>query len=202
VWWFSELCFDSCRRFNFLNMASGNRNMTRFRWAVVLFLSLVKRGQCFSLRAPFDGPNNDPYSDGDRFSILTGNSAILLERFDVHMRNVTATVQVWTRTGYPPYTNPNDFVKRWEGSIIGLGQGVATPLPAFNLAVAANHTLGVYVTSKTRYGKDMFHSNGTLANKVFANDTYISVCEGSSAEDYHGRYKVPTKWNGEWSPDQ
>jgi hypothetical protein len=66
----------------------------RFPWAVVLFLSLVKRMQSLSLGTPFDGPNNDPQSDGDRFSILTGSSAILLERFDVHMRNVTATVQV------------------------------------------------------------------------------------------------------------
>jgi len=180
-------------------MASGNQNMTRFLWAVVIVLSLVKRGQSLSLGTPFDGPNNDVQSDGDRFAILTGNSAILLERFDVHMQNVTATVQVWTRTGYPPSnSNPGDFVKRWEGNITGLGQGVATPLPAFNLPVAANHTLGVYVTSKTRYGKHMFHSNGTLVNKVFANDTYISICEGSSAEYYLGWYKVPTKWNGEW----
>ena len=174
----------------------------RFLWAVILFLSLVKQMECLSLGTPFDGPNNDPQSDGNRFLILTGNSAILLERFDVHMRDVTATVQVWTRTGYPPYTNPGDFVKRWEGSITGLGQGIATPLPAFNLIVPANHTLGVYVTSKTRYGKDMFHSNGTLVNKVFANDTHISICEGSSAEYYHNLFKVPTKWNGEWSTDQ
>jgi hypothetical protein len=181
-------------------MASCNQNiMTRFLWAVVLFLSLVKRGQSLSLGTPFDGPNGDPQSDGDRFSILTGSSAILLESFDVHMRNVTATVQVWTRTGFPPYTNPYDFVKRWEGNITGLGQGVATPLPAFNLHVPANHTLGVYVTSKTIKGKDMFHSNGTLVNAVFANDTHISICEGSSTQYIHNVFKVPTKWNGEWS---
>ena len=52
-----------------------------------------------------------------RFAILTTSSAILLERFDVHTRNVTATMQVWTRNGFPPYTNPGDFVKRWEGNI-------------------------------------------------------------------------------------
>ena len=183
----------------FINMASGNQSMTRFLWAVVLFLSLVKQGQSLFLGTPFDGPNHDPYSDGDRFSIQTGSFAILLERFDVHMRNVTATVQVWTRTGFPPYNNPGDFVKRWEGNITGLGQGVATPMPAFNFPVPSNHTLGVYVTSKTKYGKHMFHSNGTLVNKVFANDTYISICEGSSAEYYHGIYRMPTKWNGEWS---
>jgi hypothetical protein len=173
----------------FFKLVTGNQSMTRFLWAVVLFFSLVKRGRSLSLGTPFDGPNHDPYSDGDRFSIQTGSFAILLERFEIHMRNVTATVQVWTRTGFPPYNNPGDFVKRWEGNITGLGQGVATQIHAFNLPVAANHTLGVYVTSKTKYGKHMFHSNGTLGNKVFANDTYISICEGSSAEYYHGIYE-------------
>ena len=124
-------------------LVTGNQSMTRFLWAVVLFFSLVKRGRSLSLGTPFDGPNHDPYSDGDRFSIQTGSFAILLERFEIHMRNVTATVQVWTRTGFPPYNNPGDFVKRWEGNITGLGQGVATQIHAFNLPVAANYARSV-----------------------------------------------------------
>ena len=67
--------FDSCAWGGdfFINMASGNQNMMRFLWAVVLFLSLVKQGRSLSLGTPFDGPNNDPYSDGDRFAVLTGS---------------------------------------------------------------------------------------------------------------------------------
>ena len=45
----------------------------------------------------------------------------------------------------------------------------------------------------------MFHSNGTLNKNLFANDTNISVCEGSYVECYHNVFKVPTKWNGEFS---
>jgi hypothetical protein len=166
-------------------------------WAVVLASSLVKRVQSASLGTPFTGPNNDPYADGDKFTILTGSSEVLIERFDIHMRDVTAAVQVWTRNTYPAYSNTNDYTKRWEGNVTGLGQGVATPMPAFNLLVAANSTLGVYVTTKTTAMNHIFHSNGTLDKKVFALDDYISICEGLSSKYFHGIYRIPTKWNGE-----
>ena len=165
--------------------------------AVVLLSSLVKRGQCASLVTPFTGPNADPYADGDKFTILTGSSEVLIERFDIHMRNVTTAVQIWTRNTYPAYSNTNDYTKRWEGNVTGLGQGVATPMPAFNLLVAANSTLGVYVTTKTASMNHIFHSSGTLDKKVFASDDYISICEGLSSKYFHGIYRVPTKWNGE-----
>ena len=55
------------------------------------------------------------------------------------------------------------------------------------------------MSSTTQQVKDMFHSNGTLVNKVFANDTYISICEGTSVQYFHNVFNLPTKWNGEWS---
>jgi len=123
-------------------MASGNQNMMRFLWAVVLFLSLVKRGQSLSLGMPFDGPNHDEQSDGDRFAILTGSSAIMLESFDGTVQVYTRN-QVWTRNGYPSLTEITGYTKRLEVNITGLEQGVATPLPAFNLYDPSYHMLGV-----------------------------------------------------------
>ena len=184
---------------NILCVASRNEKMMGFLWALVLLSSLVKRGQSVALGTPFTGPNNDPYADGDKFTILTGSSEVLIERLDIHMRNVTAAMQVWTKNGYPVYSNTGDYTKRWEGDVTGLGQGVATPMPALNLLVPANYTLGVYVTTKTTGMNHMFHSSGTLDKKVFASDDYISICEGLSAKYFHSIYRVPTKWNGESS---
>ena len=60
--------------------------MMHFLQAIVLLLALVKRGQSASLATPFDGkPDNEDASDGDKFSITTKDSAIVLERFDIHM---------------------------------------------------------------------------------------------------------------------
>ena len=69
-----------------------------FLRAIVLLLALVKRGQSqsASLATPINGTAT---YDGDKFTITTKDSAIVLERFDIHMKNVTATIRIRTRTG-------------------------------------------------------------------------------------------------------
>lgn len=178
-----------------------NNRMMRFLRAVVLFLGLVKRGQSqsASLGTPFTGPNTDLYADGDKFAIKTNNSEVLIERFDIHLRNVTVDMQVWTRNGFPLATNQGDWTIRWTGNVTGLGKGVATPLPAFNLLVPKNYTLGVYVTTKTQSQNHMFHSTGVKQKDVFASDDYISIMEGLSQKYFHGIYSQPTRWNGKRS---
>jgi hypothetical protein len=200
-------------------------------------LVLVKRGQSqsASLATPFDGkPDNEDASDGDKFTITTKDSAIMLERFDIHMMNVTATIQIYTRTGcknvtdgwsstnpkpvyfvcgYPQDTaseNGYDWTKRYSGTLTGLGQNVSTPMPAINLSVPANTTLGVYITSTTYNGKHIYHTYRTsgpdqyitpgLPTPSFASDNYISIHEGLSERGSHQghHYIYPTRWNGKW----
>ena len=102
--------------------------------------------------------------------------------------NTTATIRIWTRTGcrnvtdtwslttpktvyfacgYPGSggTNTWDWTQRYSGTLTGLGQGVATPMPPINLYVPANTTLGVYITSTTYDGNHIYH---TLAPKYFS----------------------------------
>ena len=163
--------------------------MMNFLRSIVLLLALVKRGQSASLATPFDGkPDNEDASDGDKFSITTKDSAIVLESFDIHMMNTSATIQIWTRTGcrnvtdtwslttpktvyfacgYPGSgaTNTWDWTQRYSGTLTGLGQNVSTPMPVINLFVPSNTTLGVYITSTTYDGNHIYH---TLAPKYFS----------------------------------
>lgn len=123
-----------------------------FLRVIFLLLALVKRGLSASLATPFDGTST---YDGDKFTIITKDSAIVIERFDIHMKNVTATIRISTRTGcrnvtdgfsstnpqpvyfvcgYPQdeYTDSNDgiasdWTTRFSGTLTGLGQNVPTP---------------------------------------------------------------------------
>ena len=152
-----------------------------------------------SLATTFDGPNGDSYADGDKFSIITGSTAVSIERLDIHMAAVTEHVEIWTKDGYPVWWNDNTWTKIWEGTIIGQGQGVATPLPAFSLPIelAANSVLGVYTLLDDYAGNNMFHSTGQLGqNEVFASDDYISIGEGISSWHMHANFQQPTRWNG------
>jgi hypothetical protein len=213
--------------------------MMHFLRATFLLLALVKRGQSqsASLATPFDGkPDNENASDGDKFTITTKDSAIMLERFDIHMMNKTATIEIYTRTGCKNVTNafpprqtsfvcgyPQDTVsdtddgiaydwtRRYSDTITGLGLNVSTPMPAINLYVPANTTLGVYITSTTYNGKHIYHTLGPsyfsyngpspgLPTPSFASDNYISIHEGISEKGSHSydNYIYPTRWNGKW----
>ena len=175
--------------------------MVRFICSIILLL-LVKQAQSESLATPFDGPNGDDFADGDKFSIITGSTAVSIERFDIHMAAVTKQVEIWTKDGYPNWWNDNTWTKIWEGTIIGQGQGVATPLPAFSLPIelAANSVLGVYTLLDDYAGNNMFHSTGQLGqNEVFASDDYISIGEGISSWHMHANFQQPTRWNGKSS---
>jgi hypothetical protein len=204
-----------------------------FLRAIILLLAFVKRGLSASLATPFDGkPDNEDASDGDKFTITTKDSAIMLERFDIHMMNVTATIQIYTRTGcknvtngWPPYQTSfvcgypqdttseigYDWTTRYSGTLTGLGQNVPTPVPAINLYVPANTSLGVYITSTTYNGKHIYHTLGPtyssyngpslgLPTPSFASDNYISIHEGLSERGSHQghHYIYPTRWNGKW----
>jgi hypothetical protein len=204
--------------------------MVHFLRAIILLLALVKRGLSASLATPFDGTST---YDGDKFTIITKSSAIVIERFDIHMKNVTATIRIRTRTGcknvtdgwtstvhfvcgYPQdeYTDSNDgiasdWTQRYSGTLTGLGQNVPTPMPAINLNVPANTTLGVYITSTTENGNHLYQTYRTsgpdrditygLPTPVFASDNYISIHEGFSEKfDVVGNELSPTRWNGKW----
>ena len=172
--------------------------------SIILLLSLVNvnHGQAqstTSLATPFDGPNGDAYADGDKFSIITGSTAVSIERLDIHMAAVTEHVEVWTKDGYPNWWNDNTWTKIWEGTIVGQGQGVATPLPAFSspIELAANSVLGVYALVDNYSMNEMYHSTGVLGqNEVFVSDSYISIAEGISAWHMHANFQQPTRWNG------
>ena len=213
---------------------SYGRMMMNFLRAIVLLLALVKRGQSqsASLATPINGTAT---YDGDKFTITTKDSPIVLERFDIHMKNVTATIRIRTRTGcknitdtlsstnpqpvyfvcgYPQdeYTDvwdgiSTDWTQRYSGTLTGLGQGVATPMPPINLYVPANTTLGVYITSTTSNGNHIYHTyrssgpwkNPGMPTPVFASDDHISVHEGL-VEKFNqlGEEVFPTRWNGKW----
>ena len=172
--------------------------------SIILLLSLVNvnHGQAqstTSLATPFDGPNGDAYADGDKFSIITGSTAVSIERLDIHMAAVTEHVEVWTKDGYPNWWNDNTWTKIWEGTIVGQGQGVATPLPAFSspIELRANSVLGVYALVDNYSMNEMYHSTGVLGqNEVFLSDDYISIAEGISAWHMHANFQQPTRWNG------
>jgi hypothetical protein len=208
--------------------------MMHFLRVIFLLLALVKRGLSASLATPFDGTVT---YDGDKFTIITKSSAIVIERFDIHMKNVTATIRILTRTGcknvtdgwssanpqpvyfvcgYPQdeYTDSNDgiasdWTQRYSGTLTGLGQNVPTPMPAINLNVPANTTLGVYITSTTENGNHLYQTYRTsgpdrditygLPTPVFASDNYISIHEGFSEKfNSLGNELSPTRWNGKW----
>ena len=173
--------------------------MALYLLSIIILLSLINHGRAESLATPFDGPNGDDFADGDKFSIITGSTAVSIERFDIHMAAVTKQVEIWTKDGYPNWWNDNTWTKIWEGTIIGQGQGVATPLPAFSLPIelAANSVLGVYTLLDDYAGNNMFHSTGQLGqNEVFASDDYISIGEGISSWHMHANFQQPTRWNG------
>jgi len=138
------------------------------------------------------------------------------------MMNTTATVRIYTRTGCRNVTNspdgdglkyfvcgypkekdtPGDWTLRYNGTLTGLGQGFATPMPAINLAVPANTTLGVYISSRTFNGRHMYHTSRYsgytspgMPTPAFASDDYIRIHEGLS-ESLYGNYAYPTLWNG------
>jgi len=162
--------------------------------------SSVEAGS-LSLSTPFTGPNSDLYADGDKFGIVTGDSAVTIESFDIHMAAVTETVQVWIRHGnYPDYPNTNTMTKVFDSVVVGQGQGNATPLPAFDppIELAANTILGIYTLVDNYQGNDMYHSDGLLNPfDVFQTDSYISITEGISQWSPHNSFQVTsTRWNG------
>ena len=176
--------------------------MIRLLHAIVVLLGVIKHGESqseFSLTTQFDGPNNDAFADSDKFSILTGDTAVSIERFDIHMTATTQNVQVWTKLGYPVWWDDGTYTKVWEGTIVGQGQGVATPLPAFSspIELAANSILGVFLLVDAFQSNQLYHSTGTLGDKeVFATDGTISITEGISQWYYHANFQHPTRWNG------
>jgi hypothetical protein len=184
-----------------------------------------------SLATPVNGTAT---YDGDKFTIITKSSPIVIERFDIHMKNVTATIRIRTRTGCKNITNewsstnpqpvyfvcgypedeytdvwdgiPSDWTQIYLGNVTGLGQNVPTPMPAINLFVPANTTLGVYITSTKTNGNHLYHTYRSVPNirfglptPVFASDNYISIHEGFSEKfDELGNEIYPTRWNGKW----
>ena len=175
--------------------------MLRFFLPYLLVLTItIKQVHCQrSLVAPFTGPNGDLYSDGDKFAILTKDSPISIQRFDIHMANVTKLVAIWTRSGYPIWDDFSGWTKRWEGNVTGQGQGVPTATPAISppIQVPANTTLGMYISVKEYNTSYMYHSTGVLERSVFVSDEYIQIVEGLSQGYIHMQYYRPRRWNGE-----
>ena len=168
---------------------------------VLLLLGLVVR-KCHcqqSLATAFNGPNGDIYADGDKFAILTLNSPISIQRFDIHMANVTKPVAIWTKSGFPSWDDSTSWTKQWEGNVTGQGQGTPTSLPAIStpIQVPANTTLGLYISVKEYNTSYMYHSTGVAQQSIFASDEYIQIAEGLSQAYIHMQYKQPTRWNGE-----
>lgn len=182
---------------------SALRTMLRCCFNILLLLTLVvKHGDCqLSLATPFNGPNGDTYADGDKFAILTINNPISIQRFDIHMANVTKPVEIWTRSGFPLWNDTTSWTKQWEGNVTGQGQGVPTSLPAISspIQVAANTTLGMYITVKEYNTSYMYHSSGVAQQSIFASDDNIQIAEGLSQAYIHEKYRDPTRWNGEFS---
>ena len=176
-------------------------NITPLFCSIAILGALVSSVRAASLATAFDGPNGDAYSDGDKFSILTGDTPVTIHSLDLHMGEVTADVQVWI--------NPEGFFDWMYKSgvhekvmeiddVTGLGQGLATPLPAFSppIEIPANSNLGFYVTLNNSGGGNMYHSDGVTQNAVFASDDFISITEGISQRHFMSAFHIPTRWNG------
>jgi len=176
--------------------------MMRVCSPILLLLSLVvRKGQCqLSLATPFTGPNGDIYADGDKFAILTMNTPISIQRFDIHMANVTKPVAIWTKAGFPSWDDSTSWTKQWEGNVTGQGQGVPTSLPAIStpIQVSANTTLGLYISVKEYNTSYMYHSTGVAQQSIFVSDDNIQIAEGLSQGYIHMEYNQPTRWNGEY----
>ena len=170
--------------------------------SILLLLCLfVRKGQCQqSLATPFTGPNGDIYADGDKFAILTMNTPISIQRFDIHMANVTKPVAIWTKAGFPFWNDTTSWTKQWEGNVTGQGQGVPTSLPAIStpIQVSANTTLGLYISVKEYNTSYMYHSTGVAQQSIFVSDDNIQIAEGLSQGYIHMEYNQPTRWNGEY----
>ena len=168
--------------------------------SIIILLSLIQNVRCESLATPFDGPNDDRFGDGDKFGILTGDSEVTIERFDIHMSNITETVQVWIRDGdFPDHANTGTLTKVLEEVVTGQGQGIPTPLSPFDppIVIPANSILGVYSLVDNYQGNDMYHSTGLLGEEqVFISDDFISITEGISQWTPHNSFQWPTRWNG------
>ena len=168
--------------------------------SIIVLLSLLQNVRCESLATPFDGPNDDRFGDGDKFGILTGDSTVTVERFDIHMSNTTQTVQVWIRDGdFPDHSNTGTLTKVLEEVVTGQGQGIPTPLSPFDppIVIPANSILGVYSLVDNYQGNDMYHSTGLLGEEqVFISDDFISITEGISQWTPHNSFQWPTRWNG------
>jgi len=164
-----------------------------------IFFALVRRGHSESLSTAFTGPNDDIWSDGDKFAIVTGDTSVTIDNFDIHMAEVTEDVQIWMTEGFFGWSYVWDkHSKILTETVTGLGQGVATPLPAFSppIQILANSTVGFYVTLADADGDNMYHSDGVLENTVFASDANIGITEGMSHRHFMAQYHRPTRWNG------
>ena len=174
--------------------------MIRLLHAIVVLLGIIKHGESsFSLTTQFNGPNGDINNDSDKFSIVSGSTAVKIEQFDIHMAATTKHVEVWTRSGYPKWWDDGTYTKIWEGTIVGQGQGVATPLPSFSppIELAANSILGVFLLVDEQDGDYLYHSTGTNGDtQDFVSDGTISITEGISQRYFHDAFHVPTRWNG------
>ena len=173
-----------------------------FPFALLFFGFAIQQGlfQQQSLATPFNGPNGDIYSDGDKFAIVTLNMPITIERFDIHMANVTKPVEIWTKSGYPFWNDTTSWTKQWEGNVTGQGQGIPTALPYIPtpIQVPSNTTLGLYITVKEFNTSLMYHSTGIAQGSIFRSDQYIQIAEGLSQGYIHEEeYTEPTQWNGE-----
>ena len=172
--------------------------------SITLFLALVRPAYCAeSLTTTFTGPNDDLYSDGDKFSILTGATPVTIERFDIHMAAITVQIFVYCKWGYTGWDYESGYWMVDEWTVTGLGQGVATPLPAFSspIQMPANSNLGCYVTLNDKRNNNMYHSDGSgTANAVFASDGNIEITEGLSQWHFMSQWQGDTRWNGEYPP--
>ena len=166
--------------------------------AITLFLVLVRHGHSASLATPFTGPNADQYSDGDKFSILTGDTPVTIEQFEVHMAEITCDAAIWFKWGYQDWGYEHIYWRAWEGSVTGLGQGVATPLPVLDppVEIPANSNLGVYLTLKderannSKNRSDPFHFStyriSLLTHNMFTAFSFLRNINSVSQRWSHG----------------
>lgn len=137
--------------------------------------------------------------DGNIFEIKTKDYPVTIERIDVHMAAISTPIAVW----YRPDTQSPVYVETYQNAIdtdiIGNGQGVLTPLPAFQspIVLEAQSTYTFYITASKNGVDALYYGMGSELGMAFVSDDFLDVTEGYAMRYSFSSPAFPRQWNGE-----
>ena len=137
--------------------------------------------------------------DGNIFEIKTKDYPVSIERIDVHMAATTVPIAVWYRPDNQSPVYVETYQNAIDTDITGNGQGVLTPLPAFDspIVLEAQSTYTFYITASKNGVEALYYGMGTELGKTFVSDDFLDVTEGYAMRYSFSSPAFPRQWNGE-----